>query len=87
MKNVLPYERLTDYISKAIHLWHGEHLLVRRPFRWHLDGKPVPNGYESFGATGIIDSLGMEVVENYGDHIFILRKKTEIGTITGADGA
>jgi hypothetical protein len=45
MSNALPYERLTDDISKAIHLWHGEHLLVRRPFRWHLDGKPVQNGY------------------------------------------
>ena len=75
MTDVLPYERFTDAISDAIHLWHGEHLLVRRPFRWHLDGKPVPNGYEMFESQSLIETLGMEVVESYGDHIFILKEK------------
>ena len=72
----LAYERINaDRLRDAMLLRDGEHLLVRQPFRWLLDGSPVQNGYEMFAMETIVEEHRLHVVETYGDSIAIVTKR------------
>ncbi len=69
----LPYERVDDaLLMTAIHLWKGEHLLVLRPFGWHLDGHHIPNAAEHFSREGVCKDHGWRVICEYGPYIAVV---------------
>lgn len=78
--DILAYERLTEKIFESVRLKEGEHLLVRRPFRWLLDGAALPNAYETCDVGAALALGGLEIIESYGEHIHIVRKKTITGS-------
>jgi hypothetical protein len=43
-----------------------------------LDGAVVPNGYEMFDVEAPLELLGMKIVESYGPHVHIVRKRTRL---------
>ncbi len=73
----LPYERVDDeQLLAAIALWKDEHLLVLRPFGWHLDGKHIPNAAEHFSREGVCEDHGLNVVCDYGPYIAIVKSQS-----------
>lgn len=78
LNDTLAYERLNlEALQKAIGLSEGEHLLVRSPFRWMLDGQVVSNAYEMFEMQGVCEERGWQIVETFGEHIAIVRDSNE----------
>jgi hypothetical protein len=72
----LPYERFSggEALSAAIIRRQNEHLLARHAFRWHLDGRPIPNCYEMFDRDDIVKERGWEIVHTFGPHIAVVRE-------------
>jgi hypothetical protein len=72
---VLDYERLNSKgLLDAIQLFPGEHLLVLRPFGWHLDGSHMPNQAEHFSRESVCADQHLEVVCQYGPYIAVVRQ-------------
>lgn len=74
---IIAYERLKDCLSDAIRIQDGEHLLVRRPFRWLLDNHVINNCYEMFDVETALKMSGTEIVESFGPHIHVVKKISE----------
>jgi len=75
-RNILPYERIDELkIIEAIRVSSGEFIVVRRPFRWMKNGEAISNAYESFGMECVCEDNGWKIVEKYGEHIAICKKK------------
>lgn len=75
----LPYERFRggEALAAAFARREGEHLLARHAFRWHLDGRVIPNCYEMFERDSIISERGWEIVHTFGPHIAVVREKVK----------
>ena len=72
---LLDYELFSDDIHKnIIPLGYGKKakVIVRRAFRWQLNGERINNGYESQSAEGLCEERGWEVLRKIGDHIAIV---------------
>ena len=73
--NLLAYERINAVqLSSSVRLFEGEMLLIRQPFRWLLNGEVINNCYEMFDVNAALYMRQLEIVDSYGEHIFIVKK-------------
>lgn len=69
----LPYERVNDKtLMQCVRLFKDEHLLVLRPFGWHLDGSHIPNAAEHYSRESVCEDHRWRVVCDYGPYIAVV---------------
>jgi hypothetical protein len=80
-ESLLDYERLYQpaLISRAILRLEGEGVLIRRPFRWTLDGEPINECQAYLGLEKVCELRGWKIVARYGDHIAIVSPSLSSG--------